>query len=403
MAPRRILIVACLNFVTIGLLSAAVGPLLPALARQTGSPLGALGALISALFAGALLAQVVSGPLIDRLGAGLLLAAGLALVAAGVAGIALGRALPLTLLCGVLAGVGHGAIDLGTSVLVAVTYAQQSVVALNLLNVFFGLGAATGPAVVSLALGRWGTPLPALWLVAALAALLAPVVLWLRLPPLVAHAPDAGKRQGAAVYRAPLLWLLAALVLLYFGLENGLGGWVAVYVQRTTALTLAQGALVASVFWGALTVGRLVAAVLGARLAGLTARALLLASAATALLGAVALVAGGGNAGLTVAAVALVGLGFGPIFPTVMALATGAFPASPGRAAGAAQTAGSIGGIAIPWLQGLVLLGLGARSGALFLAAGTLALLALAWLALRTAAGPDTAKRGASKGTAVGR
>src|SRR6516225_5609415 len=130
MASRRILIVACLNFVTIGLLSAAVGPLLPALAHQTGSPLGALGALISALFAGALIAQVVSGPLLDRLGAGPLLAA------AGVAGIALGRALPLTLLCGVLAGVGHGAIDLGTSVLVAVTYARQSVVALNLLNVF---------------------------------------------------------------------------------------------------------------------------------------------------------------------------------------------------------------------------------------------------------------------------
>jgi fucose permease len=381
MASRRILIVACLNFVAIGLLSAAVGPLLPALARQTGSPLGALGALISAFFAGALIAQVVSGPLNDRLGARPLLVAGLALAALGAAGIALSHALPLTLLCGVVAGVGHGAIDLGTSVLVAVTYARRNVVALNLLNVFFGLGAAAGPAVVSLALRRWGTPLPALWLIVALALLLAPVVALLHLPPL-ARAPDAGK-PVPVVYRAPLLWLLAALVLLYVGLENGLGGWVAVYIQRTTALSLAEGALVASVFWGALTAGRLLAAIAGTRLPWLTSRTLLLASVALALLGALALVGGTGNAGLTIAAVTLIGLGFGPIFPTVMAITTTAFPASPGRAVGVAQTAGSIGGIAIPWLQGLVLLGLGARSGALFVVAGALALLAAAWLALR--------------------
>ncbi|HEY7983223.1 MAG TPA: MFS transporter [Ktedonobacterales bacterium] len=384
MAARRILFVACLNFVTIGLLSAAVGPLLPTLARQTGSPLGALGALISALFAGALIAQVAGGPLNDRLGARPVLVAGLALLAAGAVGIAASHALPLTLLCGVVAGVGHGAIDLGTSVLVAVTFARRSVVALNLLNVFFGLGAAAGPAVVSFALDRWGTPLPALWLIVALAVPLAPLLAWLPLPPPATRTLTT-ERAALAIYRAPLLWLLAALVLLYVGLENGLGGWVAVYIQRTTALTLAQGALVASVFWGALTAGRMVAAIAGARLAALTSRTLLLASVATALLGALALVAGTGNAGVTVAAVALIGLGFGPIFPTVMAVTTGAFPDSPGRAVGVAQTAGSLGGIAIPWLLGLALLGFGARSGALFVAAGVLALLAAAWLALRRA------------------
>jgi fucose permease len=384
MAARRILTVACLNFVTIGLLSAAVGPLLPALARQTGSPLGALGALISALFAGALVAQVVCGPLNDQLGARPVLVAGLALVALGAAGIASSHALALTLCYGVVAGIGHGAIDLGTSVLVAVTFVRRSVVALNLLNVFFGLGAAAGPAVVSLALERWGTPLPVLWLLMALAVALAPLLALLPLPPPVAQTASIEK-AALTIYRAPLLWLLAGLVLLYVGLENGLGGWIAVYIQRTTALTLAEGALVASVFWGALTVGRLLAVIAGARLAALTSRALLLASVATALVGALALLAGAGNAGLTIAAVTLIGLGFGPIFPTVMAITMGAFPSGPGRAVGVAQTAGSVGGIVIPWLLGLVLLGLGPQSGALFVAAGALALLTAAWLALRAA------------------
>jgi hypothetical protein len=50
-----------------------------------------------------------------------------------------------------------------------------------------------------------------------------------------------------------------------------------------------------------------------------------------------------------------------------------------------------------------VLLGLGARSGAVFLAAGALALLALAWLALRAATGQATTSEGASKGAAAGR
>ncbi len=376
MASRRILVVACLNFITIGILSAVIGPVLPTLAHQTGSALSELGALISALFVGALIAQITGGPLNDHLGSRPLLLVGLGLTSVGVAGIALSPALPLTLACGVLAGIGHGSIDLGTGVLVAVIHAEKSVFALNLINVFFGIGAALGPAAVSLALLWWHNPLLALWLSGALAALLIPAVAALALPPPIARAHSASTPR-ARLYRAPVLWMLAGVVLLYVGLENGIGGWIAVYVQRTTTLSLAQGALIASMFWLALTVGRLLATAFGTRV---TPRALLLYSLAAALAGTLALATSAGQAAFTVAAVALIGLGFGPVFPTTLAITTATFSANPGRAAGVTQTAGSAGGILIPWLQGIVLFRIGAQTSTLFVAALAAALLTLGWL-----------------------
>ncbi len=46
--------------------------------------------------------------------------------------------------------------------------AHRSTAALNLVNVFFAVGAVAGPFVASLTLRWWGSALPALWLGALL-------------------------------------------------------------------------------------------------------------------------------------------------------------------------------------------------------------------------------------------
>lgn len=351
MHAHRILSLACLNFFTIGLLAAVLGPALPDLARQTGSPLAAVGGVLSTLFVGALLAQVIGGPLNDQLGARPLLLVGYGCVALGMLTLVLSHVLLLTLAAGVLAGVGHGAIDISTSVMVAVASGERSVVALNFINVFFGVGAVAGPAFASLALQRWHTTFPALWLGVILALALMPCIFLLPHIPRVVH-PHGPNTPARSLYGMPILWLIAGIFLLYVGLENGVGGWIAVYVQRTTAVKLGIGALVASSFWLALTGGRILATLFGSRL---TAYRLLLVSVGCLLVGALVLASSTGYLAVTILATALLGLGCGPVFPTALAITTTTFPRFPGQAASTVIGLGSIGGIIVPWVQGIIL------------------------------------------------
>jgi fucose permease len=351
MPSTRMLTLASLNFFTIGLVAATLGPALPDFARQTGSPLVAVGGVISALFMGALIAQLIGGPLNDRLGAAPLLRIGLACIFLGMFGLATSHALWLTLASGVVTGVGHGMVDISTSVLVAVAAGKRNVMALNLINIFFGVGAVAGPALASLTLARWHTTLPVIWFGAVLALCLLPGLAWL--PTLPQSAPkDDLPTPVIALFRVPLLWFLGSLFFLYVGLENGMGGWLSVFVQHTTTASLGTGALVASSFWLALTGSRVLATIWGSRL---TPNGLLTLGLGVMLVGVTLLAAGTGNLFVEALATVLVGLGCGPVFPTALALTTTHFARSPGLAASVVIGLGSIGGIIIPWVQGLLL------------------------------------------------
>jgi fucose permease len=376
MTPRGTMAASCARFFALGLTTAALGPALPDLAARSGSSLAAVGAVITALFLGALVSLIVAGPLNDRLGQRPVLLAGVVLLALGTLGLAASHGLTLMLVCAAVAGLGHGAIDVSSNVLIAEVFAARSAAALNLLNVFYGLGAVAGPAVAGLTLRLWGTALPALWLGAGLALLEAPLIPLLADTPRAAHTAyvAAAGATHASPLRSPRLWAIGALVLIYVGIENGVASWTTVYLERTTALDQAAAALVTSGFWLALTGGRVAAAFAGARLA---ADRLLLIVLAGALAGGALLASSTGSASLTAAAVLLMGFCFGPIFPTMLAVTTAAFRRTPGTAASVVVAMGSAGGTMLPWLQGALLERAGSSASVLLVATGTLAMLGL--------------------------
>ena len=379
---RSILVMACLVFLSLGLMTAALGPMLPDLARQTGSTLAAIGAVFTALFLGALISQVISGPLGDRLGMGVVLRGGVVLLAAGSLGVSFSHWLPLTLAFAFLAGLGHGAVDLGANLLIATTFAEKSVSAINLLNVFFGVGAFVGPVVASLTLRAWGTAVPAIWVSVVILLLLVPFLSGLKLAQAAsaaqpAHLPAARGSDG--IYRSPMLWLLGVLILVYVGTESGLGGWTTTYMVRTTTLSIDQAAIVTAAFWLALTAGRMVSAAIGLRVSSF---ALLAASLAGATLGAALLVVSIGSPVISTLAVLLIGFSFGSVYPTALAITAAAFSQGPGKAASVVAALGSVGGMLLPWLQGIVLAQVSPRASAGYSAIGVVlmvGLLALVW------------------------
>jgi fucose permease len=154
-----------------------------------------------------------------------------------------------------------------------------------------------------------------------------------------------------------------------------MGGWTTTYIEQTLQISIETAALVTAGFWLALTAGRMVSAAIGLRL---SPERLLTASLAGASAGSLLMIAGQGNMLLTAAGVLLIGFCFGPIYPTMVAITTAAFPSGPGKAVSITAASGSLGGMAMPWMQGVLLTRVGPTFSAIFTLAGSLAMLLLA-------------------------
>lgn len=364
-------------FFGLGLLVAALGPAIADLATRTGSTVAAAGGVFTALFCGGFAAQLAIGALSERIGQRALLFAGALCYGGGMLGMAFSPALPLTLACGAVTGLGHGTLVVVMHVLIAQLFPERSVSALNLLNVFFGVGATLGPVVARQASQEWGSALPALWIGAGLMFIQLPFI------PLLATKPRAprqaaGNAQSAAarasVLAMPALWLFGLMLCLYVGAESGVGGWATEYLRRSTAIEPANAAFVASGFWLALTAGRMLGAVLGTRLGSAALLQLCLGGAA---LGGIAFALGPGNLAVSSGAILLLGVCFGPVFPTTLALANATFPQAPGAATSVIVAMGNSGGIVLPWLIGLLLERSGPQASALLVMAATLGMAAI--------------------------
>jgi fucose permease len=233
-----------------------------------------------------------------------------------------------------------------------------------------------GPAIAGLAGARLGRPESALWAGALILLALAPVVMSGGRPARERpHAP--GSATGGRVPGA--LWLLSALLLVYIGTEVGFGAWITVYMITSAQLLPVAAALVASSYWLALTLGRALGSVAGIHL---PPAHLLMLSLLGVLAGTAVLNLGVGSLAGSVAGALLFGLSCGPVFPTVLAIVTGAARAS-GTAASLVIAVGNCGGLIIPALLGLLLSEYGAGAAAALLLGAALVMVGLCAVLVR--------------------
>ena len=365
---------ACLVFFAAGMVIATIGPSLPALATRLEVNVAALGGLLTAFSIGVMLAQAAISHAERLLGPRLTLALSMVIMAAGGAAIVQGGGLWPTFAVAAVSGCGFGGILATGNTLIARLFAERSASALNGINVFFGVGSILGPTLAAAANLRFGTPLLALLAGTTFLALLAPVVL-LGATQSAGVAPPALQPRS---HSARETWLFGLLLLVYTGVEIGLGAWLTLYMLATTQLNETSAALFASSFWFALTVGRGIATVIGARI---SAQRLLWMCLTGLLLGALLFTFAIGQVVPTVLAVLLFGLSCGPVFPTTIALLTAQ---RQGASIGGVLVLGNMGGVLIPALIGVLLTQIGPQAVAAVLIGATTALLLLGTLTLRS-------------------
>lgn len=371
-AAARTMILGCISFFALGIITAAIGPSLPDFSSHTRATLSQVGIFYTGLFLGALASQAVTGLLLDRIGARWMLTVGTFMLGSGILAASQATSMPLFIAFSIFAGLGHGVVDVCLNVAVADAFPQKRASAVNLVNVFYGIGAVVGPTVAGLSLKLWDTALPALWLGSALQIILV-ALFYFFLPSATRHEQPSHRDKLSNLFASPVIWFMAAIILIYVGVENGFGGWVSTYMQQTASFNATNAALTASLFWLSITIGRMLGSYLGTRIADTR---LLKISVSTAILGSLVLALGSGHAALSLAGTLLLGLGFGPIFPTTLAIATEIFHTSSGTAGSFLVAFGSLGGMLLPWLQGVILEKFGPISAILMTGAGSLMMMA---------------------------
>jgi MFS transporter, FHS family, glucose/mannose:H+ symporter len=314
----------------VGLLLSLYGPALPELRATYGVGGGGSALVLSAHFIGATTGIGWWG-LERRLSARTWLRLATALLVAGAAAIVLAPAWLVVLGAAFAIGVGFGVVVVEINVLFTDAFGDRAAAMLNLLGACFGAGAVLGPLALA-ASGGYRVPFCA-------GALLAVVALGLTRDLPATATPPAPDPE-----RPPLGLVggFVALLLLYVGVENSVGGWEATTLRADGTGAGAAASWTAG-YWAAITTGRLLAIPLALRVAApvLVAGCLLVAAAGLGLahLPAVAPFA-----------YTLTGLALGPVFPTVLAwLAAAAGARGPTALVFAAA---NLGGVVLPAVVG---------------------------------------------------
>jgi len=332
------------GFIALGLVNAALGPTVQRLAERTGSVLSEISIVFTFRSLGYLLGSFLSGRAYDRVRGhpvmmGALIVMGISmLLAPGVSW--------LWLLAFVFffAGAAEGTLDVGGNTLLVWVHGPRVGPWMNALHFFFGVGAFLSPILIA-EISRYTGDVT--WAYRAIALLNLPPAIWLLLLP----SPTANHTPEQAAARPASPWLivnLAALFFLFVGAEISFGGWVHTYSTTLGLADETMASYLTSAFWGALTVGRLLAIPIAARA---RAETILIVDLAICV-GSVALIllVPGSSVVLWIGAMAL-GLGMASVFPTMIVLAESRMTVT-GAVTGWFLVGSSAGGMSVPWLIG---------------------------------------------------
>lgn len=381
-----VVLVAFLDFIALGLFDGLLGVAWPSIAAEFGVPLDALGVLLIVSVAGGSLASFNSGPFITRWGMPALLIVANVLAAAG---ILLQAIVPLWLALVALAfvlGMATRFVDAGVNTYAAARFRARL---LNWLHACFGIGTTLGSflmtAVVALGISwRFG------WAAAGAVYAGMALVFWRsRARWRLDHAADGSSDDvesapNSDTLRLPALWLSAAVFFLYTGIEVGVGGWAFTVLTEARGMGEAAAGTWTSLYWGSLTVGRILLGFVESRL-----ERLLRWAGLGVVLGAFAWWWNPAPA-VGVFGIILVGFAQAPIFPALIALTPGRLgQRHAANAIGIQVAAANLGVAVIPPLAGVAGRRFGFDQVTLVVLASALTFFGLnEWLTRRTSSRP---------------
>lgn len=170
--PRLIVALAFIAFISLGLPDGVLGVAWPSVRGTFDRPLSHLGVLLAAGTGAYLVSSFLGGQFVRAVGVGKLLLASSLMVGVALAGMSLAPRWPAMVVFAAFGGLGGGAIDAGINTFAASRFSPRVV---NWLHACWGIGATTGPVLMTAVLARglsWRVGYEVLAVILALLSLL---------------------------------------------------------------------------------------------------------------------------------------------------------------------------------------------------------------------------------------
>jgi fucose permease len=319
-----------------GMIAAMLGTILPDLSDRFHLTPTQNGTIAFAQALGLIIASVGVGPLLDSEGKKIGLILGLVFIAIALFALPRARGYRSILVLLFVLGVGGGIVVTGANALVSDVSEAHRGIALNLVNLFFGLGGLTTPFLSANLFARNWVRL--CYTVASLTVVTLVIQAATKMPP-----PTSAGRFAVAdvapILGHPLLFMLGLFLFLYVSCEVGIWNWlprhlIAQGVPESRALNILSLGFALGLLIGRVGVSPIlihvqpITVTLAASIAMAVTTFLMLRTVRPA------------------AAFALVffaGLSMAPVFPTTLAIVADAFPRMTSTALGFVITCGWIG------------------------------------------------------------
>src|ERR1022692_45467 len=316
---------AILAIFVYGMIAAMLGTILPDLSDRFHLTPTQNGTIAFAQAVGLMIASLAVGPLLDTQGdkAGLVL--GLALIAIALFSLPKSKGFHSIVFLLFLLGVGGGIVVTGANALANSISGAHSATALNLVNLFFGLGGLATPFISANLFDRNWVRL--CYTVAGLTIVALIVQAVTSMP-----APSGGASfilaDAGSVLGRPLLFMLGFFLFLYVSCEVGVWNWlprhlIAQGIPESRALNILSLGFALGLLVGRVGVSPILISVPAIQV--LLAASIAMAITTFLMLRTVKPVA-------AAALVFIAGLSMAPVFPTTLAIAGTAFPRMTGTA-----------------------------------------------------------------------
>ena len=319
-----------------GMIAAMLGTILPDLSDRFHLTPTQNGKIAFAQALGLIIASVGVGPLLDSEGKKIGLILGLTFIALALYALPRAKGFGSILVILFVLGVGGGIVVTGANALVSDVSEAHRGIALNLVNLFFGLGGLATPFLSANLLARNWVRL--CYTVASLTVVTLVIQAVTKMP-----SPTSAGRFAVAdvapILGHPLLFMLGLFLFLYVSCEVGIWNWlprhlIAQGVPESRALNILSLGFALGLLIGRVGVSPILIRVqpitvtLGASVAMAVTTFLMLRTVRPA---------------AAFAIVFLAGLSMAPVFPTTLAIVADAFPRMTSTALGFVITCGWIG------------------------------------------------------------
>lgn len=276
------LIVIYAAFISLGLPDSLLGVAWPVAQKEFGASLGDAGIVSMTISIGTVVSSLFSSRLLKRFGVGKVTVVSVLMTALALLGFSFVPAFIFMILLAIPLGIGAGAVDSGLNEYVAEHYESRH---MSWLHCFWGVGAMTGPLIMSqyMSLGvdwRMGYLTVAVIQFLLVGVLLATLPLWDKVAQKTkkGETPQENRAVGSEPENVPepmiskasekkgflqplkIKGAKVALVsfFLYCGVEMTLGLWGSSFLISEKGIDPAIAAQWISFYWGGLTLGRLV-------------------------------------------------------------------------------------------------------------------------------------------------